>query len=122
MKMLSKKARAGEVCRRSVKLAECGNPTDPVPAVGAATDGSRKQAQDQQIYPREAVAGGCWQNLRTDTDPLSLCSHLLSKLLLPCRNFWRKSALTSAAEGEHTECTYGSNVSAIPAALLTHTH
>ncbi|XP_062283092.1 LOW QUALITY PROTEIN: NACHT, LRR and PYD domains-containing protein 12-like [Scomber scombrus] len=82
-----------------VKLAECGNPTDPVPAVGAATDGSRKQAEDQQIYPREAGAGGCWQNLRTDADPLSLCSHLLSKLLLPCRNFWRKSALMSAAEG-----------------------
>lgn len=105
----------------SVKLAECGNPTDPLLAVGAAPDGSRKQAQDQQIYPREAGAGGCWQNLRIDTDPLSLCSHLLSKPLLPCRNFWRKSVPMSPAEGEHTGCTYGSNVSAIPAALLTHT-
>lgn len=66
MQGLSKKKKVG------VKLAECGNPTDPLPAVGAATDGSRKLGLKTNKYTPES------KNFRTDTDPLSVCSHLLS--------------------------------------------
>lgn len=51
-KMLNKKINpprcwSGQVLQKKVskKLAECGNPTDPLPASGTAADGS--MAQDQ---------------------------------------------------------------------------
>lgn len=78
----------------SVKLAECGNPTDPLPASWCRSG----------------------HRCKTNTSPAgaAICS-VMVKLLLPCGNFWRKFV-------QQPGCTYGSNVPPFPTALLTCTH
>lgn len=122
-KMLNRKRNppkcwSGQVLQKkvSMKLVECGNPTDPLPASGTATDGSRNLRLKSQAPDSAGRTRGLTQI------PLDLCSPSVVKLWLPRRNCWRKSVLMSSAEGEHPGCTYGSNVSTIPTALLTHTH
>lgn len=46
----------------SVKLADCGNPTDPLPASEMATDGGRHSGSRPTNTPKRVLARELWQD------------------------------------------------------------